>query len=81
MFIASNFDHCENLYRNWRRRLGDGGDLFGLDIALLQDDSERSTADLEAIQKADIVLATAAKWEMLTRDSLLLDKVSLYVFD
>lgn len=38
-------------------------------------------ADRDEIMKADIIIVTATKWELLTRDTSYLELVSLYVFD
>lgn len=55
--------------------------MFGLDVQLLSDDLSKNQKEMKQIGEADIVIATAAKWEYLTRESHLLEKVSLYIFD
>ena len=79
--MAAKFETCEALYSEWQQRLGEGGDLFGLEIALVSNEPIKSNADKEKILDSDVILVTASKWELLTRDTSFLDLVSIYVFD
>lgn len=79
--MAAKFETCAALHSEWQQRLGEGGDLFGLEISLISDEPGLNDSEKTKILNADIIIVTAAKWELLTRDASFLDLVSVYIFD
>lgn len=55
--------------------------MFGLEITLLSNEPVKSAKERSKIQNADVIIVTAAKWELLTRDTSFLELVTIYIFD
>ena len=66
VYVAPHSETCQVKFQNWRRRLGEDG--LGLNIELLSADySESLQDDLAKVVRADLILASAAKWDWISR--------------
>ena len=74
-------DRCEQTHKLWKKTLGTDGECFGLEIEVLSDEMMKSASDLDKIARADIVITTAKKWELLSRNEVMLEKIDLFLVD
>jgi pre-mRNA-splicing helicase BRR2 len=80
LYIAPNELLCRSIFANWKRRLQHE---LGLNIAML-DASQNFAQQSQAIQAADIIMATTAVWETVSRrwrQRKVLHQITLVIFD
>ena len=83
VYISPKSELCSEIYSNWNKRLGEDG--LGLNLELLSDNlSGQISTELAALSRADLIICTAEKWDIISRkwrQRKQVLQVGLYIFD